>query len=1150
MAIAFVATRATPSGVFSATGTFGFNLGTNATVGNVLIMTIALDNTSPVLNGNQFVSVTDGAGNTWIPIVGAGAGAGSNTGTALYTFFCRPSRQITTTTGVFVFGAFANATTRAAVIIDEFSGVSALVNPSFNGVVAPGVAIGINAAPTAPTITPTVTGQLVYATAAIETNTAVTGDADTTNGAWSAVTTIVSNSGTDATSQTVTRQYKIVTAAGAQNWTATTAATHTWAAGALVLAPAATHVAPNFPEGNPHYTTLAGFEGLPTSSTELPIDQGTGYIYNYLTLPDELGSSYQVAGAEFVTPPELSQHHIAYDWFYQPNITDGVLDDLQTIYLPLRRAHLNGATLNSGLTTDAAALAALNAVGGDFAIMAGTGTQNVDLYFDTTQLTASFLNSRIVNFGIQYVAYRDNSASQGSPSQGFSASYTDSLANAGAGTGGTIGYWISAYYKKDNKYETRWFGETNLFPRTADRIASAPGAKPNMNAPWRVQDLLHMNNGDESVKFTITGQASQTDLLQTTVFFDYVVMVVQLAPERRLGAGIRTVNNTYIGSGLYPFSFDYTRFQDPINTSKLATASAPNNALGIGYSLLVREAVPASESDYLRLQTGTNAITSLFEALGPSTQMKAFTQPRESLYSQPDTAFVPVVNGARYGAIQNFSEYTSSIMVFDELSLAIDGPAFGGYIGLAPLGLIQVYNGHPQVAVIQAPGGVQYTYLKTLIKPDPALTGFGGATAIVFTVEQPALTVLATVTLTPATWTSVNDVPDKGFGWKELSAVLSVPITPAAGSVFIRATSGGAVPANTPWYWAAAAPDANDGLNGYAGINGYDYAGVLSVALPVPTVTMSTTTQGTMPRASATCLGATEKLPHFVFTNGAQYDQLIIYRYDTMGEPIYVTTIFGPANNTPFTDVAAPWDIPVNTLKYQIYGCRTADNLYQTTTVTWNDISPNPGAALSLAYNPPQTGTIGQSLTNYFGFELIYAPVDSSSLKLSWKSLNGSTQVPLHGIDKQVQLRELEQRGLSVTFTVLVDHFGVVTCDTSLAAAYANLAVNAPKEQPAQGAQAMSPIVFGGDNSPLGYRNIGLGNAAHGMALYLRELERLGSPITLKLPGGHTRLMNIEIGDMMITPWSGLYMADITLTDAAPLDFDATLNTVPITVWP
>lgn len=1162
MAITFTANRAAPSGSFAASGIFGFNVGTNCTVGSTLIMTVALDDTSTVANGNQFVSVTDGAGNSWLPIRNNGSGAGSNTGCAVAMFYCKPSRQITTTTGVFVFGAFAGTGTRVAVIIDEFAGVSSLIPYAFNGVVPTVGAIGTSATPSA-SITPAASGQLVYGGMAIETNTAVTGDADVVNGSWAAIQSVVSNSGADLTSMTVSRQYKIVTAGGAQTWNPTLGASKIWAENLVVFAVAAAHVAATFPEGNPHYPNFAGFEGLPTASSQLPVDAGTGYVYNYVTLPDEVGSSYQVVGAEYVTPQDLTQHHIAYDWYYQLNLKDASQDDVQTIYLPLRRATSqvggspSGTAVTSGaLNTDAAFLAALTAVSGAYVKFPDVGAF-LDLYFDTTQLTANFLNSRIVNFGIQYVAFRDNSANAAAVSQGFALSYTDTLSNAGGGTGGTIGYWLTAYYQKDQKYETRWFGETNLFPRTADRISSAAGSKQNMNAPWRVADLLHMNNGDESLKFTITGQPSATDFSQTQFDLDYIVMVVQLAPERRMGGGIRTVNNTYTGSGLYPFAFDFTRFQDAIDTSKLALAAAPTNTVGAGYTVLVREAAPASESDYLRLQTGASAITSLFEAIGPSAQLKAFTQPRESLYSQPDTQFVPIVNGAPYGALQQFSDYTSSILVFDENSLSSDGPSFGGYNGLSRNGLIQVYNGKTQTATIQAPGGVQYTYLKVLIKPDPALTGFGGSTSIVFTVEQPLATVLGTVTITPAAWASVVNTPAIGDGWKEVVAQISVPVTPSAGSVFIKATSGGAVPANIPWYWAAATPDnirwdlitatnpeVSDPLNGYGGVTP-DYAAVLEIALPVPTITMSTVTGTTMPRASAMCISATEKLAKFTFTNGAQYDKLVIFRYDTMGEPIYVGTVFSPQNNVTFVDLATPWDIPQNTLKYQVYGVRNADNLWMVTTATWNDISVNPGAALALAYNP-DVGAIGQSLTNYAGFDLIYAPTaESGAVQMDWKTSNGATLIPLHGIDKYIQLRESEQRGLSVTFTVLVDKFGVVACDTTLPTTYDSLEVAAPNEQPSQGGAAMSPIVFGGDQSPLGYHDVGLGPSPRGMSIGLRDLERLGAPITLKLPGGHTRLMNVAINSMMVTPWTGLFMAEIELTDAAPIDFFAT--NIPIT---
>jgi hypothetical protein len=39
---------------------------------------------------------------------------------------------------------------------------------------------------------------------------------------------------------------------------------------------------------------------------------------------------------------------------------------------------------------------------------------------------------------------------------------------------------------------------------------------------------------------------------------------------------------------------------------------------------------------------------------------------------------------------------------------------------------------------------------------------------------------------------------------------------------------------------------------------------------------------------------------------------------------------------------------------------------------------------------------------------------------------------------------------------------------------------------------------------------------------------------TLKLPGGHTRFVTVEVGSMVITPVHGVYMAELTLTDVTP----------------
>jgi hypothetical protein len=67
-------------------------------------------------------------------------------------------------------------------------------------------------------------GFIFFGVAAIESNTAITGDSDTTNGSWVNTTALSANSGSDLTSVEQLVQYKIVTASGVQDWACTTAA--------------------------------------------------------------------------------------------------------------------------------------------------------------------------------------------------------------------------------------------------------------------------------------------------------------------------------------------------------------------------------------------------------------------------------------------------------------------------------------------------------------------------------------------------------------------------------------------------------------------------------------------------------------------------------------------------------------------------------------------------------------------------------------------------------------------------------------------------------------------------------------------------------------------------------------------------------------
>ena len=76
---------------------------------------------------------------------------------------------------------------------------------------------------------------IIFGANAIETNTTITGDSDTTNGNWSTQLTATANTGTDLTSMAASAQWKIPTATGNQDRASTTAASKDWAANYLIL---------------------------------------------------------------------------------------------------------------------------------------------------------------------------------------------------------------------------------------------------------------------------------------------------------------------------------------------------------------------------------------------------------------------------------------------------------------------------------------------------------------------------------------------------------------------------------------------------------------------------------------------------------------------------------------------------------------------------------------------------------------------------------------------------------------------------------------------------------------------------------------------------------------------------------------------------
>src|SRR5262245_57889001 len=74
---------------------------------------------------------------------------------------------------------------------------------------------------TAPTVSVT-NGDIIFGCASIETDDAITGDSDTTNGNWSSILTRLDDNGADASTISSCSQHKTVNATGNQSWACST----------------------------------------------------------------------------------------------------------------------------------------------------------------------------------------------------------------------------------------------------------------------------------------------------------------------------------------------------------------------------------------------------------------------------------------------------------------------------------------------------------------------------------------------------------------------------------------------------------------------------------------------------------------------------------------------------------------------------------------------------------------------------------------------------------------------------------------------------------------------------------------------------------------------------------------------------------------
>ncbi len=1112
MPIAFVASRSSAS-VASA----GFDepmdmaAGASITVGNTLLLFMAYNNSGTTgVDPNAYVAdsalVTalpfyDLRGNLWTRLAHAVRDPGNDDeGAVADVWQCHV--QFPYSNGDDITVQFSFSTTALSYAIHEFSGIRPLSYSS------PAAASGTGSSATIGglSVTPATAGDMIIGIAAIETNTAITGDADTTDGSWAAIATQLYNSGSDLTSMTLSVQRKIVTGTSAQTWTITKTGASDYAT-VLVALVAQVDVADGFLSGNPDYPCIAGPQILPIGITNQPVDSGSEYLFTHKVFPNSWGTQDYNADTQLSSDPEgvtsstIQQHVVAYDVYLAGD--ELIEDSVETVVCSVLAAGTaSGASVSSGTAADA-----LARPGSEYVILPNGGY--VDVLFDPSALTAFYPNHRITRWALRYLAWKDDGATA-SPGEGIQVQWVDLSASDGNGAASPLGAWLTPNYRSGVQYDTRYLGEHNPSVRGKGLLVNN---ELKQGASFTVNDLSHMAAGDQTTRIRILGM-SGPDPSQTTVYLDYCELIVELIPERRLASGHRRVCNAPIVSvppgvpELYPTGSFGVPLWTALNTNTRWRVPAADNT----YVLAVREIQPSSPSDYYAVEAANDPDldrrVGVGESLGPPYFMRGVRNARETLVNAAEDG-QPVLSRAplTYGVIAAEpvsldDDFLLGTVAYDEQRYILDGSFFPGYTleEFGNLGYVYASNSKTQYIVVD--GATTYDRIKLLVRPDALTTA-----ALTLSVEQPLATPIATATISRAVADAAADV---GNGWKEVSVALSVPITPSAGRVAVVASSTTTVSA--PWHWQFGAPVALYAPFGYDVDNfatlatSTDYAVVLQCELAVPALVFDSATSEIF-RPDGRCLETAVNSPEITITNSDDYDWIVVERSVDGGASWVSIAVWEPVSpNEQIVDRTAPWDLPAGSLSYRVTGWRDADRRSEFTVDVWNATASNPGAAFGFGLpgilsGNPTYDTPGE-LWAYVLSE------DSGALTVPWSPLNPISMVQLHGVDYQVALRSPEERGLSVRVPIIVDKL-LCVLEPEESGEFAPEIVS-------PGRQAMTPTPFADLQRLEGYSRVGL-----------------------MLPGGHTRQVSVDISSSMnVRTARGIYATEIEITDVIPPDSD------------
>jgi hypothetical protein len=215
------------------------SLATGATVtastGDWLVAFVAADNQG-TSGAASLISVTDSAGNTWTQraLVNFTPGSVAADGATLGIFTAPITNALASGTVTANFSP--NTTAKAIQVYRVQPGAGETVQ--FVAADATGTT-GNGTTHSAATVSVT-NGDTIFGGAAIEVDSAVTGDSDTTNGNWSPILDRAASTGNQTTSMHSSSQYKTVNATGNQSWGVTTIAARDGAQSYLILGPVAT----------------------------------------------------------------------------------------------------------------------------------------------------------------------------------------------------------------------------------------------------------------------------------------------------------------------------------------------------------------------------------------------------------------------------------------------------------------------------------------------------------------------------------------------------------------------------------------------------------------------------------------------------------------------------------------------------------------------------------------------------------------------------------------------------------------------------------------------------------------------------------------------------------------------------------------------